>query len=188
MGIMAKFKKARASGGAFKYFEEGEHYARVNSIKQFDDRNDVECVAMDAVILHTTSPLMKVGETRNWMTGSDKKDVYAPNVKALLMAAHNMTEEEIDSMDDEAFEQLCKLTFEEQQAGAGVILKVTTVKQRKKDAKNKPWEECTPKDIYNRNALEYFASVDHDIKVAATGEIVAVARGTVAAASNAAAQ
>ena len=113
MGVMAKFKKVRASGGAFKYYEEGEHIVRVNSIKQFDDRNEVECVAMDAVVMHTTSSLMKIGETRNWMTGSDKKDVYAPNVKSLLMAVHNMTEDEMDAMEDEAFEQLCKLTFEE---------------------------------------------------------------------------
>lgn len=182
MGVMSKFKKARASGGAFKYFEEGTHYARVNSVKQFTDRSEVEAVAMDAVVLHTTSPLMKPGETRNWMTGADKKDVYAGNVKALLMAVNNMTEGELDEMTDEDFEMLCKLTFEETQSGAGVILKIETVKTRKKDAKNKPWAECTDKDVYNRNALEWFGPAGSNIEVV-NGEVKLVDPAKVAVAA-----
>lgn len=160
MGVMSKFKKVRASGGAFKYFEEGEHYVSINSVKKFQDRKENESVAFDATILYTNNPNMIVGEVRNWMVSekAETADVYAPNVKALLIALHNMKESEMDGMDDDAFEQLCDLTWGETQACSGVILKVTSVKQRKKHAKKKAWEECTAEDVYTRHAFEYVAA------------------------------
>jgi hypothetical protein len=160
MGVMSKFKKVRASGGAFKYFEEGEHYVRVNSVKKFMDRKENESVAFDAEIMSTTNPNMIVGEVRNWMVSekAETADVYAPNVKALLIALHNMKESEMDGMDDAAFEELCDLTWGETQSCAGVVLKVTSVKQRKKHAKKKAWEECTSDDVYTRHAFEFAAS------------------------------
>lgn len=157
MGVMSKFKKARASGGAFKYFEEGEHFVTVNSVKQFEDRNGNEAVALDAIVLHTTNPTMSVGETRNWMVSEEKRDVYAGNVKSMLMAVHNMTEDEMDSMTDSDFEQLCGLTFGPQQAGAGTVLKVITVKTRKKHAKNIPFDKCGPEDTYNKHSFVFIA-------------------------------
>lgn len=182
MGIMSKFKKARASGGAFKYFEEGEHYAQINSIKQFEDRNGNEAVAMDAIILHTNNPTMNAGETRNWMVSEEKKDVYAPNVKAMLMAAHNMSEDEMDSMSDSDFEDLCKLTFGPQQAAAGAILKIVTVKTRKKHAKNIPMEKCTPEDTYNKHSFYFVAPAGSEVEINANGQPVVKRAGPATAA------
>lgn len=178
MGIMSKFKKARASGGAFKYFEEGEHFCTVNSIKQFEDRNGNEAVALDAIILHTTNPTMSVGETRNWMVSEEKKDVYAPNVKSMLMAVHNMTEEEMDSMTDADFEQLATLTFGPQQAAAGAILKIVTVKTRKKHAKNIPLDKCAPEDVYNKHSFYFVAPAGSQIEFSANGQHKVVTAAT----------
>lgn len=169
MGVMSKFKKARATGGAFKYFEEGEHICQVNQVKQFEDRNGNEAVALDAVILHTSNPTMSVGETRNWMVSEEKKDVYAPNVKGMLMAVHNMSEADLDSMTDSDFEDLCNLTFGEQQAAAGAYIKVISVKTRKKHAKNIPMEKCAPDDVYTKHAFQFIAPAGSEIEIGANG-------------------
>ena len=171
MGVMSKFKKARASGGAFKYFEEGEHFVTVNSIKQFEDRNGNEAVALDAIVLHTNNPTMSVGETRNWMVSEAQRDVYAPNVKSMLMALHNMTEEEMDAMADSDFEQLCGLTFGTQQAGAGTVLKIVTVKTRKKHAKSVPFDKCGPEDVYNKHSFYFVGPAGTVVEFGANGVV-----------------
>lgn len=122
-GAYSRFKSAKASGGSYNYLKEGDHRLQVMSAKMDKDRKKVEFFATQARVIETSSDdkNMQPGRVVDWMTKSDK-DAYEGNVKQFFMACFDLTEEEIDAMDDDQFEELMELLVGEAQGCAGRVV------------------------------------------------------------------
>jgi hypothetical protein len=137
MGVYSKFKAAKASGGSFNYLLEGRHQLRLESAKIDKTRKGIEFFAMEFTMLETTSdaPAMAVGSRVHYMTAADK-DPYAGNVKQAAGATFDVTEDQIDAMEEDEFEELMEAFVGAVQGGTGRIIDADCV-ERVSQAGNK---------------------------------------------------
>ena len=147
MGAFAKFQQAKATGGGFRYPKAGNHVVRVKSVKLDQSRKNIEFFAVEALILESTSsdPDMHEGNTVDWSTHADK-DAYAGNVKQFVAAAYNVSENELNNMPAEEFEQAMSLLVGSEQAATGKVLTMICVDRQSKTGNNYVavrWESMT---------------------------------------------
>jgi hypothetical protein len=131
MGAYSKFKAARATGGAYNYLTEGHHLVRIESCKFDETRKGIEFFATEVTVLETNADPSLVGQRRNWMTTSDK-DAFEGNVKQFFCAVWGLTEEEVDALPEEQFEEFMDLMVGKAQAASGRVCTVDVVEKLSK--------------------------------------------------------
>lgn len=129
--FMARAKSARASGGGYNYFKAGQHLIRVNNITHGITRKKIGYVALEGTILWTNSAdgSMRPGSVAHWMITADK-DAFEGNLKRVIMAVHNLTEDEVNGCTDEEWAEVGEDTIGQKQAGAGKLLSVRCVDKK----------------------------------------------------------
>lgn len=162
MGVARKFsiQKAKVNGG-FDYFEpakspqdfikEGkvpekaaaEYLCEVARVKLVDTRNGGVLFAVEAKVLETDNPKVKVGATRNWACDPNK-DAGPGNIKEFLAAVLGIDASDTAAMEasddwDETFEGAIVEEGPDANPLAGQKLRVTCSNRLLKD---KPAEEA----------------------------------------------
>ncbi len=126
MGAYSKFKAAKASGGGYNYFTEGEFELMIMSVKLDETRKKDEMFAVQLRVVETSSQLasMRPGSVVDWVTIEDK-DAYAGNVKQFVCACYDLQEQQIDDMTEEEFGEMMELLVGPTQACAGRLVSAT---------------------------------------------------------------
>ena len=124
---MGHLKTVKAGGGAFRWFKPGKHRVKIDSIKVDlsvkPSKKGKEYLAVGATVVVTdsTDPDMQPGKTVDWSTSEDKAS-YEGNVKQLLCAVWNTTEQEFDDTPDDELATLWDQTVGVAQVAVGRLV------------------------------------------------------------------
>lgn len=139
MGAFSKFKKAVAAKGPVRRFELGSYRCRIDSVKFMESRKKVEFFAVGFTIVEvlTEDSKMQVGDTADWSAMSDW-DNYDSLVKEFICKAYDSSEDDINEMTDEEFDELMTGITKDEQKARGRLLDVECI-----DYVNKEKEDTT---------------------------------------------
>lgn len=130
MGVFAKAKKARGSGGPRSYFVEGDYVLSITKTEFKDTRKDLKIWAPEFKVFDFVptegSPEIPPSEGSycNWATLSSS-DMFWPNIKAYTVALAGEDDEDSfdEAVSEDAYEAFCEAITGVDQASTGWHIK-----------------------------------------------------------------
>ena len=137
MGIFATVADSKPTVGG-KYFLPGNYLVEIQRCKEGETRKKIPFFVVECKIIQSDNPDMKVGTDCSWLVMMDK-DAAPGNIKAFVMAAAGVEEDEVD---EAGCEEICS----ERQPLAGTKMRV--------EAYNKPTKAGMPFTRLNWELVE----------------------------------
>lgn len=136
MGSYGRFKKAKAARGPIQRFELGRYICRIEGVKFDETRKKVEIFAVSLSIEEITDggEKMKIGQRVDWCCMEDWEN-YEGLVKDFICKCYDTSEQEIDAMGDDDFDEMMKLLTGVDQSATGRLIEVECIPYKNKEEK-----------------------------------------------------
>lgn len=137
MGSFKNFKTAKAARGPIRRFDIGNYRCKIDTVKFDESRKKVEffAVGFTVVALHDPESKMKVNDSADWSAMSDW-DGYEGLVKDFIAKAFDTSEQEINDMSDEEFDDMMNKITGTDQIACGRLIDIECVPYENKEGKD----------------------------------------------------